>query len=346
MKQVRHLSIMRERQERELKIAKQKIKVSQPKGFTISKDTRRDYDAYLNELQKLESSLFQDAITSIDKQMENYTTQLNIEISKRKRLEQAVDFISIEAKKIALGKEKEAKAAVSEITSQVKGLTNELMIDLDNQIRDVKDRFKTLSMDATEDFDLVEERKLMEVDINKGKERVTGILERVIRQLHGIYWAKDLNGDIITSDQITDALSEELDELRDRVQADIELSQLGLAVGVIHHEFNSTVRSIRHGIKDLKAWADVNENLDGVYKNIKINFEHLDGYLNLFTPLNRRLNRKHEDISGLEIKTFLIDLFKPRLERHSIQFKHTNAYKTKKLHGFRSTFYPSVCQRD
>jgi signal transduction histidine kinase len=318
----------------------QKIKIPPPRGFAISKDTRADYDAYSMELQNLESTIFQNAIQSIDDHIEDYTIRLNIEISKRKRLEQAVDYISVEAKKAASNKEKEAKDAVSEITSKVKDLTNELMVDLDNQIRDVKDRFKNLNVDSAGDFDLVNERKLMETDINRGKERVTQVLERVISQLQGIYWDKDPNNDFVTNDQITDAISEELEELRDRVHADVELSQLGLAVGVIHHEFNSTIKSIRGSLKDLRAWADVNENLDSVYKNIKINFEHLDGYLNLFTPLNRRLNRKRENIPSLEIKTFLIDLFKTRFDRHDIRFKHTKGFADTKLFGFRSTFYP------
>jgi signal transduction histidine kinase len=325
---------------RSIEAYKQKIKIPQPKGFTVSKDTRADYDIYLDELQKLESGIFREAIEKVDQHIEDLTTGLNLEISKRKRLEQAVDFISIEAKKAASSKEKEAKDVVSEITLKVKELTNDLMVDLDNEIREVKDRFKSLSLDSTGDFDLVEERKSMEADITKSKERVTDVLERVIRQLQGIYWDRDNDDEIITSDQITDALAEELDELRERVQADVELSQLGLAVGVIHHEFNSTVRSIRGSLKDLRAWADVNENLDTVYKNIKINFEHLDGYLNLFTPLNRRLNRKRENIAALEIKTFLIDLFKTRLDRHNIQFKHTKAFGSAKLFGFRSSFYP------
>lgn len=325
---------------KQIEAYKQKIRVPQPKGFTISRETRKDYEAYSDELKQMESGIFQQAISQIDNYVEDYTTRLNIEISKRKRLEQAVDFISSEAKKAASGKEKEAKEAVSEITAKVKELANELMIDLDNQIREVKDRFKTLSVDSSEDFDLVQERKAMEADILQGRERVTGTLERVINQLQAIYWDKGLDNEIITSDQITDAMAEELDELKERIHTDIELSQLGLAVGVIHHEFNSTVKSIRGSIKDLRAWADVNENLDGVYQNLKINFEHLDGYLNLFTPLNRRLYRNREEIGALEIKTFLLDLFKPRLERHNIQFKHTKAYEKKKLHGFRSTFYP------
>lgn len=319
---------------------KQKLKIGPPKGFTISKETRRDYEAYQTEVLKLESGILQSANDNIDRLVDDYTVRLNLEISKRKRLEQAVDYISIEAKRAASAKQKEAKAAVTEVTSRVKELANDLMVDLDNQIRDVKDRFKNLNILHSEDFDLVEERKIMEADISKGKERATQTLERVIRQLQSIYWNKDGEDGVVTSDQISDALAEELDELRDRVQADLELSQLGLAVGVIHHEFNSTVKSIRGSLRDLKAWADVNDKLDNVYKNIKINFEHLDKYLALFTPLNKRLNRQRESIPALEIKTFLLDLFNARLERHGIKLVHTKGYGSKKLFGFRSTFYP------
>jgi len=319
---------------------RQKLKINHPKGFTISKDTWRDFEAYQVEMQKLESGLLRDALDNVDVLVEDYKTSLNIELDKRKRLELAVDYISVEAKKAATAKEREAKEAVSEITSKVKELATDLMIDLDNQIRDVKDRFKNLNVSSGQDFDLVEERKLMETDISRSKDRATQTLERVIRQLQGIYWDKDANNEIITNDQISDAMSEELEELRDRVQADIELSQLGLAVGVIHHEFNSTIKSIRGSLKDLRAWADVNDKLEVVYKNIKVNFEHLDKYLNLFTPLNKRLNRQKEYVPSLEIKTFLLDLFKARLERHEIQFKHTKGYGSRKLYGFRSTFYP------
>lgn len=319
---------------------RQKIRISPPKGFTISKDTWREYDAYQTEVQKLESNEIQTALSHIDELVEDYKTRLNLEISKRKRLEQAVDHISDEAKKAASAKRKEATEAISEITSKVKELANELMVDLDNQILDVKDRFKNLNVSDGEDFDLVEERKVMEADILRGKDRATQTLESVIRQLQGIYWDKNGVNEIITNDQIADAMSEELEELRERIHADIELSQLGLAVGVIHHEFNSTVKSIRGSLKDLKAWADVNEKLDGVYTNIKVNFEHLDKYLSLFTPLNKRLNRQRENIPALEIKSFLLDLFKARMERHNIKFVHTKAFTSKKVHSFRSTFYP------
>ncbi len=319
---------------------KRSITVASPKGFTISKSVRIDFDTYLTEYKILEETLFKNALIEVDMIVYNYSEKLNIEISKRKRLEQSVEFISTEAVKANTKKRLETNEIVKDVSHKIKEVTGQLMLDLDYQIRSVKDQFKNLSVNDSDDFDLVEERKKMEDEIEAISQRNTYIMDRIIRQFQSFYLDKDIDNNVITNDQISDALAEELDDLRERVQADIELSQLGLAVGILHHEFSSTVKSIRSSIKDLKAWSDVNEQLEGVYSNIKISFEHLDGYLNLFTPLNRRLNRRREDIGLLEIKTFLIDLFKSRFERHNIQFKHTKAFASHKLYGFRSTFYP------
>lgn len=316
------------------------ILIPNPRGFLIRGELKQDYSTYLSDFEKLDNLCFIAAYRKIDALVESTVNNAKVEISKRKRLEQAVDFISAEAKKINIEKRKNATETASEIGRRVKELTTDLMIDLDNQIRNVKDKFKLISIENESDINLVEKRNELSSEINSISERNTNILDAVIRQLEGIYWEKDESNNYITSDQITDALGEELEELRERIHADVELSQLGLAVSIIHHEFNSTVRSIRASLEDLKAWSDVNEDLDGVYKNIKISFEHLDGYLNLFTPLNRRLNRKSEEIKLLEVKSFLIDLFKSRFTRHNISFKHTLGFQKSKLIGYRSSFYP------
>lgn len=319
---------------------KKKISVPNPKGFALSKALRTDFDLYLNEFKILDQTIFKDINESIDHLIDEYTTKLNIEISKRKRLEQSVELISAEALSLNKKKKSETNDIVSDVSRKIKDLTNELIIDLDNQIRNVKDQFKLLATDKADNFDLVTERKRMEEEIESISNRNTDVMERIIRQFESFYIEKSEDGRIITNDQIAEAASEELEELRDRLQSDVELSQLGLAVGIVHHEFNGTVNSIRNSLKDLKVWSDVDSKLEGVYKNLKINFEHLDGYLNLFTPLNRRLNRHREDIPLLDIKTFLIDLFKNRLARHNIAFKHTNGFSKHTLFGFRSTFYP------
>ncbi|EPC4021510.1 ATP-binding protein [Enterobacter kobei] len=319
---------------------KRSILVPAPRGFLLRGDLKQDYNTYLTAINELEVNCFQPAISKIDILVERAINEYQIKISKRKRLEQAVDYISIEAKKINIEKRKITQQVAFDINKRVKELTSDLMIDLDNQIRIVKDKFKYITISNESDIDLVAKRNELAAEITAVSERNTSILDAVIRQLEGIYWEKGEDNNYITNEQITDALGEEVESLRERIHADVELSQLGLAVSIIHHEFNSTVRSIRTSLRDLKAWSDVNEDLDGVYKNIKVNFEHLDGYLNLFTPLNRRLQRKKEEIKLLEIKSFLIDLFKSRMDRHNISFKHTKGFAKGMLFGFRSSFYP------
>lgn len=317
---------------------RKKNSITPPKGFAMTKSMQIDYESYLEEFKILDENVFKVNYNRIDDLVEEYTERLKLEINKRKRLEQAVDLISKEALSSNKQKKDETNDVVSRVSKKIKELTNDLILDLDNQIRDVKDQFKLLS--NKDDFNLVSERMTMERQIDAISQRNTDVMDRIIRQFESFYVEKNDDGQIITNDQIAEATSEELEVLRERLQTDVELSQLGLAVGIVHHEFNGTINSIRHSIKDLRAWSEVNENLEKVYKNIKINFEHLDGYLNLFTPLNRRLNRKREEISLLDIKTFLIDLFKARLERHQIAFKHTNGFARHKIYGFRSTFYP------
>lgn len=316
------------------------IIIPAPKGFHINGELKRDFETYLEIINEIDSKVFEKAFNEIDSIVENSISVLKLSISKRKRLEQAVEEISIQARKINMEKRKLATDSAEDITQKVKILANELMIELDDQIRKVKDDFKKVSITNEPDINLFALRNALSDEINLISLRNTNILDNIIRQLESIYWEKDENNNFITSDQITNALSDELEDLKEKINVDVELSQLGLAVGVIHHEFNSTVRSIRHSIKDLKAWSDVNSELESVYKNIKVNFEHLDGYLNLFTPLNRRLSRRKENIKLLEIKNFLIDLFKNRMERHKIEFKHTHGFSKGSINGYRSSFYP------
>ncbi|MBO6306885.1 MAG: ATP-binding protein [Paludibacteraceae bacterium] len=319
---------------------KKAIAVAMPKGFTISKTARQDYNAYCEEYETLLKTTFKEAEEKIDNLIEAYTKARNLEVSKRKRLEQAVELISSEAKSINQKKRNETNDVVTTVSKKVKELTSELVIDLDKQIQSVREQFINLKTNNSGTFDLVTERQRMENEIESISIRNTELMDRIIRQFESFYIEKDDNGNIITNDQIEDSLSEELENLKEQVQADVELSQLGLAVGIIHHEFNSTITSIRHSLKDLKAWSDADENLEGIYRNIKVNFEHLDRYLALMMPLNRRLYREREDIPNADIKSFLNDLFKNRLERHHIDFRQTNGFSHGHIYGFRSTFYP------
>lgn len=315
------------------------IVIPLPKGFTVTRAIQQDYDAYRKELKILDETVFTKANETIDVIVNEYVSRLQLEVTKRKRLQQAMEQISDDALVQNKKKKSDVKVAVADISTRINTLTNDLMQDLDNQIKNVKLQFGEIAINDSDDFDLVQERKRMEQEIEGISERNSQVMERIIRQLEGIYVEKT-GDEYVTNDQIADAMAEELADMREQLQSDLELSQLGLAVGILHHEFNSSIRSVRTSLKELKAWSEVNANLESVYKNIKISFEHLDRYFTMFTPLNRRLSRQRENIRLTDINTFLLDLFGSRLRRHNISLKHTKGFAQQSINGFRSTFYP------
>ena len=128
--------------------------------------------------------------------------------------------------------------------------------------------------------------------------------------------------------------------LRDAADADAELVQLGMALAVVTHEFDAVIRSIRDQLQRLKGWANASPQLRPIYNRISANFEHLDGYLALFTPLQRRLYRNPQKISGSEISKFLEDLFGERLKRHEVTLETTKSFSSHSLIGYPSTFFP------
>ena len=144
----------------------------------------------------------------------------------------------------------------------------------------------------------------------------------------------------LVQSETTDALEEELEVLRERDIAGLQLAQVGMALGIVHHEFASTIQSVRNNLRRLKPWADANSRLNDLYREIRSSFDHPDGYLTLFTPLDKRLQRRRVRMRGSEIYRFLLDLFGERLRRHDVTLSATEAFRDAAVVSFRSSFYP------
>ncbi len=137
-----------------------------------------------------------------------------------------------------------------------------------------------------------------------------------------------------------EALETDFETLADQTSDQMELTQLGMAVDVINHEFRHSVQSIRRSLRQLKVWAQTNPKLLGPYRELKTSFDHLDSCLMLFTPLQRRLYRTKADIVGSEIDTFLHDLFDKRLGEIEVEMHATPAFIEHRLEQYPSTIYP------
>jgi signal transduction histidine kinase len=135
-------------------------------------------------------------------------------------------------------------------------------------------------------------------------------------------------------------LEEQILDLEEQIDINLELLQLGQAVQIVSHEFESSIRSVRAGLRQLEPWAKSTPRLQPIVRDIGTSFSHLDGYLRLFTPLQRRLYNEAALISGSEIEGFLRGVFAERMARHAIRLEKSVRFSEYAFRAYPSTFYP------
>jgi len=167
-----------------------------------------------------------------------------------------------------------------------------------------------------------------------------GFLERAVRlgeQVDSLSWA--VEDDPLEQLQ---AVEQRAEDLRERLDDELEAAQLGMAVEVISHEFGHHIRDIRSLVRALGPWGNANQELAHVVRDLRRAFEHLDGYLTLFTPLHRRLYRATTTFTGSDLEAYLRRLFGARLSESTTELVATSAFLETMVTGYPSTYYPVV----
>ena len=315
-------------------------RLKSPRGFSPTKEQREDWGEYLDSQSKLELEVFKPAEVKIVQRVNYFREKFSLEVNNRKRIQKAVELVSNDAQALAKAKRQDAQKVASEMTKKVRGLTQDLIERVENSIRDAQTSLTNVQAVDVTDEHIQEEISRLEQPIIRERDYATKTLESVIAQIEGIFWERDDDGQIITNQQISDALEEEVGELKEKVEADAELIQLGLAVNIVHHEFANSVKALRAGLRTLKRKADIDKQLKAAYRNLQLNFAHLDHYLSLLTPFSRRISQDAELIKTEDIYIFMLDVFRGRFQRHSIKLKRTKLFIATEVFAHRSILYP------
>ena len=136
------------------------------------------------------------------------------------------------------------------------------------------------------------------------------------------------------------AADAEIVELRAQADDQLEYVQVGMALAVVDHEFKATVSNIRRDVRRVGSWAKRNPRLVPLYEDLRRDFDHLDSYLTLLTPMQRRLRRAKTTIKGSDVSRFLDDLFRERLRASDTEIHPSREFQALKIEGYTSTFYP------
>ena len=310
-----------------------RYQVSKPR-IGMSRALQREWGDYREAFEDLVVSI-RDIRDTIESIVTKEVTNAGVDVSARDRMESTLKELGQSARRETKAGRRDVEEAAHEILTGTRTIAGQCAWDIESTIRDAMADFARRDLTGMDDQRLIEERSALEAPIRKAFEDATRRLDALRSQLASV----DLKGDSSLVDQL-EAVEQSNVTLQEQAAADLQLAQLGMAIEIISHEFGAAIRSVRLGLRSLKAWADVNQELMSLYRGIRGSFDHLDGYLTLFTPLQRRLYRKAVDIHGWEIHEFLTNLFGQRMARHQVELVQTDAFASAAVRGYPSSFYP------
>jgi len=311
-----------------------RYRISRPR-IGLSKAALRDWNAYNGEFASLQENVFGPAREIIDDLIGEEARKAALSLDRRVRTEAALDGLGQEARKSTGRSSRAVRAEADKVASKARDVAGQSLKTVESELREVLSEVQRTDLSGMPDDLFVETRDALETRVLKVADEQGALLLSVLEQLQAV----DVTGESSTAEQLM-AIEQRNLLLEEEAEADAQLAQLGMAIEIINHEFSGTIRSVRNGLRKLKAWADVNEGLRELYNSIRTSFDHLDGYLTLFTPLQRRLYRKAVEIRGSEIRDFLEELFRARLARHNVSLTATGAFASARIVGFPSSFYP------
>ena len=330
----REFLIIEEQSVQQLRELISKYKVSKPK-IGLSKKTLKDWNDYQNAFIGLQEKVFQPIQATIEQEVTLVAQDARFELDRRSRIENALKTRQKEATTTTNTERKKTQESLDTVATETKKAISQSIINVKDEIDKVFSEFNRLNITKFPDVKIVKKRTELEQKIEEVQNREEQFLIGIRNQLEAIR----LDDDITQLDQM-EALEQKVVSLEEAADADLQLTQMGMAIEVINHEFNSSIRGVRNRIRELKAWADLNEGMEDIYSGIRASFDHLDSYLTLFTPLHQRLYRTETEFSGADINKYLKDLFGERLKRHDVKIKAKKTFLKKTITGYPSSFYP------
>ncbi|MDD3007190.1 MAG: ATP-binding protein, partial [Candidatus Pacebacteria bacterium] len=311
--------------------------LTRPRDIGLTKNQIENWNAYLKESDELENKQFKPLEEYLQKELKKAFSSVSSYVDKRRRIEQMLQEMSEHT-------ESDAKRMRTETTEEVKILQEKVLIEVKEHMNAIQTALnetligfeqKDISALSEEEQEAYQRSHAHELEFASTRELKA--LESVRDQIAMLNEAL-VNEESIT--EVTVALEERADTFKNQIDHYAELAQIGTALGIIQHEFETTVKMMHKNIKQLRGWAATNPQLEEIYRNIRTNFEHFDEYMNVFKPFDRRLHRTKIDIPGQEIRYYLLRLFEDRIKRHNITINYTRKFENATIRTYPSTIYP------
>jgi signal transduction histidine kinase len=320
---------------------RERFTCKKPSGVALTKELTREWDGYRIEKDRLDSKIFNLCEEEIARTLGEVARQARLYIDQRKRLEDRIKALSEERQKQLENAVSMTRDTASDTRKTVFDITQKAMLALDLKVKQIQSDLNSTDLDALSPGKIDALRKRWEDELLE----IEGHHRDALMQARDMLAA--LAENLRASDgqepaEVMEALEQRMLALEEEADENFEMVQLGLAVAIINHEFAAAIRNVRKSVQELGQVSQRSTTLRPLYQSIRHNFEHLDGHLKLFTPLQRRLYRSAQEIAGKSMRNYVTDLFGNRLERHKVTLECTEAFLSAKVECYPSTLFPAV----
>jgi signal transduction histidine kinase len=325
----------------ELRAMRERYSRKRPAGVALTKELTREWDGYRIEKERLESNVFGPFQEEIAKTLGEVAKQARVYVDQRKRLEERIGALAEERQKQLRDAVDQTRDTASDTRRTVFDITQKAMIALEATVKQIEADLNRTDLNSLSPRKIEALRKAWEDQLTEIESRHRDALMAARDMLASL--SENLRGSEGEEPaQIMEALEQRMLALEEEADENFEMVQLGLAVAIINHEFAAAIRNVRRSVQELGQVSRKSVTLRPLYQSIRTNFEHLDGHLKLFTPLQRRLYRSAQEISGKSMRNYVTDLFGNRLERHEVALECTEEFLSATVECYPSTLYPAI----
>lgn len=308
-----------------------------PRSVGLTKKMQAELERANAITLRLESDLFTPFEKEVDERITRAIGAARALVSRRRRLQQALEQREKRENTRARAIVKHAREDADQLGKEVLARTREGLATLDATF---KQAFADLERESLADMDdtaATEFQDRIERNLASAVKGEVETLERLRDSLQAVL--ESLRENTLLN-ETTAALEDRGQVLQEELDRSTELAHLGTAIGIIQHEFNSSVVAIRNGLNRLKGAVSDDPGAQDSYSLVRASFEHLDTYLSMFAPLNRRLYRKPIELAGANIRKYLLQIFAERFKRHNVRWESTQAFERHAVTAFPATFLP------
>lgn len=300
--------------------------ITKPRGLALTKVIEKDWVAYERVSSDIVSSIIDPLNNDIDRLLRDFSDD---KIGSAQRRESAIQYIETERDltvKELLTLRRETIDASESLINVLKDLLNSEFGKLRFQTETLVGEFTRLSASSPNEIDSI--RNTTENELAQLRKKEIEFLDALKRQM------VELKEGVLSHETLDDrfaALEMSNQMLEEQLNFYSDFALMGMSVGILQHEFERAARGIKTAMADLKPWADANQPLGVIYRNLRVHIEHLDGYLKSLDPVGRRMHRTSVELSGDQILNTLRRIFSDQLGSNNIELCVSDTFRSSSL---------------